>query len=90
MLVRSSKCDKVLTSDEKASRFVLDVIAEFAEQKISSGRFHLYRGVLTHQGQSLRDIVEEALRQLEDGGWLGHERWQERIDRLHNGVAGAG
>lgn len=90
MFIRSDKRDKVVKDENAAARLILSIVADYSERQLSYGNYHIYRGMLSQTGQSLRNISEEALRRLEDSGWMDHDEWQDRIDRLDNLIASAG
>jgi hypothetical protein len=90
LMTTSSKRNDIVEDDYSAARLVLSIVASVAEREVGSGRFHVYRGILDQDGESLRFIAEEALRQLQDSGWLDYDEWQDRIDQIDERVRDAG
>ena len=90
LVTTSSKRNEIVKDDCSAARLVLSIVASIAEREVGSGRFHVYRGILDHHGESLRFIAEEALRQLQDSGWMEDDEWQDRIDHIAERVRDAG
>lgn len=86
----TAKRDAFVTDDQTAARIVLSVIADFAEREVSTGNFHVYRGVLNRRGESLRNVAELALSELHEGDWLDYEEYQERLARLHESIRTGG
>ncbi len=90
LMTISSKRTEIIKDDYSAAHLVLSIVVSVAEREVGSGRFDLYRGILDHDGESLRFIAEEALQQLRDGGWMEYNEWQDRIEQIDERVRDAG
>ena len=86
----TAKRDAFVKDDQTAARTVLAVIADFAEREVSTGNFHVYRGVLSSRGASLRNVAELALSELHESDWLDYDEYQERLARLYENIRIAG
>ena len=91
MLLQPTEGRSAYVVDEYAAgKFVIAVIAKHAANQIALGGFHVYRGILGFDGQSLRNIAEEALSYLHEIDVLSYETYQERLEEIEEAVKNAG
>lgn len=90
LLEPTSERISYIVDEQSAERFVIALIAKCAASQVSLGAFHVFRGILGLEGQSLRNIAEAALGYLNDAGALSFEGYQERLAALDQNVRSGG
>lgn len=81
---------KELLSDFTPTQFVLSMLGKECLDEISSGRHHLYRGVLAPQGQQLGQIYMAIVTELETTGLFDRAAAEERRAALHEVIRSFG
>lgn len=68
----------------------LVMLSSTAVGLLMSGRFHIYRGVLTGEGHALTSAFTRCISEMQQRGYQSEEKTQEALQRWRNEVQGLG
>ncbi|WP_221420169.1 hypothetical protein, partial [Novosphingobium chloroacetimidivorans] len=82
--------DELIVDNISALRFVLGLVVLVAKREVTSGTFHLSRGVLSYEGQSLRTMVRHAYTAMYEHEWMSVDLYQTILDQLDGQIKRSG
>jgi hypothetical protein len=89
-IARTRDADYVvgLIRDERrtADYVALDMLASTASGLLTSGRYHIYRGVLSGEGHALTSTFIRCMTELQQRGYESEEQTQEAIARMRDEI----
>jgi len=82
-----SRVVRLVRDEHQAADYVaLVLLYSTAEALLRSGRYHLYRGVLSGEGHALNSVVTRCMAELEQRGYQTKEKTQELTQRLRDEI----
>jgi hypothetical protein len=60
------------------------------EACLGSGRYHFYRGALTHEGMAIEELARHILRVLRELGAYTEEVYEKSLEGMSDLIAGSG
>jgi hypothetical protein len=79
------------SSDFFNPRLVVYSLGEIAcSSCLGSGRYHLYRGALTHEGMAIENLTRHILRVLYELGAYTEEVYEKSLEGMSDLITGSG
>ena len=85
--IKSSQDDFLsFQPDFNYEELALGVIRNITYEMVTSGHFHVYRGVLKPIGHQLTEVCLQSAFKAKNKGYLSEECYQEFVDSLYSGI----